>query len=44
MIIKIIVIGILIGLILLLAGKDSKRNNKYNQITESEDVEDEYNY
>lgn len=44
MIIKIIAIGLFIGLILLLAGKEAKRNDKYNQITESEDIEDEYNH
>ena len=44
MIIKIIAIGLFIGFILLLAGKESKKNDKYNQIPKSEEKEDEYNH
>lgn len=39
MITAIIGIGFFIGFILLLMGKDSKRNDEYNQIKESNEEE-----
>lgn len=40
MIIQIIAIGFFIGFILLLMGRESKRNDVYNQIKDSNESED----